>query len=92
LPWADLFLGETKFSDEALTEQITDEILNFGQEEFVPDDLRFKKENSLLDLACYLTGSSHFALNIKANDLAFNFLEVNKFLSKEPVVKQTIFL
>ena len=92
LPWADLFLGEAEFSDEALTEHMTDEILNLGQEEFVPDVLRFKKENSFLDLACYLTGSYCFALNIKANDLAFNFLEVNKFLSKEPVVKQTIFL
>lgn len=92
LPWADLFLGETEFSDKALIEQMTNEILNIGQEEFVSDVLRFKNENSFLDLACYLAGSSCFALNIKANALAFNFLEVNKFLSKEPVVKQTIFL
>lgn len=92
LPWADLFLGEVEFSDKALTEQMTDEILNLGQEEFVSDVLRLKEENSFLNLACYLTGSFCFALNIKANNLAFNFLEVSKFLSKEPVVKQTIFL
>ena len=92
LPWADLFIDEVDFFDEVLTEQMANEILRFDQDEFIQDVLELKGKNLFLTLACYLTGSCCFRLELKANDLAYNFLAINEFLSKEPIVKPRIFI
>ncbi|GAA4738285.1 DUF4365 domain-containing protein [Flavisolibacter ginsenosidimutans] len=92
LPWADLFIDGVAFSDELLTETILSEILSLNQEEFTQDVLEFKEKNLFLSLATYLCNSYYFKLELKANDLAYTFLSINDFLSKEPVVRQRIFL
>lgn len=92
LPWADIYLSEAEFTDKALTEQLVNGALRFSQEDFVQGVQELKKNNSFLLLACYLADSSCFKLGLKANILAHNFLVVNDFLEKEPVVKQTKFL
>lgn len=97
LPWADVFLNGTEFSDKALTELLTNEILrlnleDLSHEDFVQEILALHKSNSFLILACYLTDSSYIRLEIKINALAHIFLEINNFLEKKPTVQQTMFL
>jgi hypothetical protein len=92
LPWARLSLEGVTFFDEMLTEQISREILEFDQDDFFQDVLELKANNSFLQLACYLSGSSCFRLELSANNLAHNFLALNEFLIKEPIVKQRIFI
>jgi hypothetical protein len=92
LPWADLFINKEYFFDEMLTEQISNEILGLQQEDFIQDVLELKGKNLFLSLACYVADSYCFRLELKANDLAYNFLAIDKFLSKEPVVKQMLFI
>jgi len=55
------------FTDELLTSVLADDILSFDQEDFVEDVSKFRAQNSFLELACYLTGSSFFQLELKAN-------------------------
>ncbi|PSK89892.1 DUF4365 domain-containing protein [Taibaiella chishuiensis] len=92
LPWADIFLDGVAFTDEVLTEYLANIILGIGNEDFQNDVEDLIRENSFLKLACYLTGSFTFRLDIKANELAKAFLVINNFLSKEPIVKQRVFL
>lgn len=92
LPWADLLLDEESFTDNLLTKFISEEILSYNEQDFFQDVMDLKKENDFLKLACYLTDSYSFKLDLKANELTFAFLKIDAFLNKEPIVKQRIWL
>jgi len=92
LPWVDLLLDNTSFTDELLTKSIASEILGFDQPEFIQDVLELHERNDFLGLACYLTDSYSFKLGLKANELSYTFLTIESFLNKEPIVKQRIYL
>lgn len=91
LPWADLFINDFNFKDEILTTEIANDILAFGQEEFIQDVIELSRKNYFLELACYLTGSYCFRLELKANQLTHAFLQIDTFLNKEPVVKLCVY-
>lgn len=92
LPWTDLLLNGTSFTDELLTESISEKILSYNQQDFFQDVMDLRKENNFLKLASYLTDSYSFKLDLKANDLTYAFLKIDSFLNKEPIVKQRIYL
>jgi len=87
IPWADFLFGNEDFTDEILATTIADEILSFNHEEFGQDVLELKKQNNFFLLACYLTGSYCFRLELKANNLTYAFLAMDPFLEKEPIVR-----
>lgn len=92
IPWADLFIDGREFTDEILTTEIVNNILSFGQEEFVQDVVELSAKGSFLELACYLTDSYCFKLELKANELTHAFLLADSFLSKEPIVRNRLYL
>jgi len=90
IPWADSLFGNEEFTDEILVTTIADEILSFNQEEFSQDILELRKQHNFFLLACYLTGSYCFRLELKANNLTYAFLEIEPFLEKEPLVRTRV--
>jgi hypothetical protein len=92
IPWADLHVGNVDFTDEILAIKIADEILSFTHEEFMQDVLELKEKKSFFLLACYLSGSYCFQLELKANKLTYAFLEMEAFLDKEPIVKTRFYI
>lgn len=92
LPWADLLLDGARFTDELLTNSISEEILSYDQQDFFEDVIELKRKNDFFRLACYLVDSYTFKLDLKANELAYAFLKIDSFLHKEPIVKQRIYL
>ncbi|MEO3407906.1 DUF4365 domain-containing protein [Mucilaginibacter sp. CAU 1740] len=90
IPWADFFFGNEDFTDEILATTIADEISSFNQDEFSQDVLELRKQNIFFHLVCYLTGSYCFRLDLKANNLTYAFLEMERFLEKEPIVRTRV--
>lgn len=91
IPWADLLLDGSHFTDNLLIESISLEILSYEQEDFCQDIVELKNANDLFGLACYLADGYCFKLQLKANELAFAFLKIDLFLDKELSVKQRMF-
>lgn len=92
IPWADLFINGREFTDEILMREISNDILSCGQEEFVQDVAELADRGAFLELACYLTDSYYFKLELRANELSQAFLFVDAFLNKEPIVKNRMYL
>ncbi|MEQ7799634.1 DUF4365 domain-containing protein [Pedobacter sp. ASV1-7] len=90
LPWAEVLTNGVTFTDEVLTVDIANDLLSFEQEEFIQDVTKLKRRKFFLDLACYLSGSYSFKLELKPNQLTHAIFEINAFLNKEPVVKTRI--
>lgn len=92
IPWADLLIDNVDFTDEILVTKIADEILSFNQEDFIQDILELREENSFFNLACYLSSSYCFRLELKTNKLTYAFIEMEAFLEKEPIVKTRLYI
>ncbi len=92
IPWADLYVDGVVFTDEVLTNMIAEELLGFGQDEWIQDISKLREKNSSIQLACYLTGSYSFRVELKGNHLSHAFLHIDPFLNKEPIVKTRVFI
>jgi hypothetical protein len=92
LPWADLYDDGFAFTDEVLTNLIAEELLGFGQDEWIQDVSKLREKNSIIQLACYLTGSYSFRVELKSNHLSHAFLNIDPFLNNEPIVKTRVLI
>ena len=92
IPWADLFIDNLDFTDEILATKIADEILGVTQEEFIQDILELRNKKNFFLLACYLSGSYCFKLELKVNKLTYAFLVMEALLDKEPSVRTRLYI
>ncbi|MCF2875387.1 MULTISPECIES: DUF4365 domain-containing protein [unclassified Tenacibaculum] len=79
IPWIDLFYNGTPFSDKVFSNNVVTYIKDFA------DDLKIRvdspDEKSIYEMACQITGEYYFKLEVNLNELAFNFLRLNDFLT-----------
>lgn len=92
IPWADLLIENVDFTDEILATKIADEILSYDQDEFIQDILKLREKKNFFALACYLSGSYCFQLELRANKLTYAFMDMEVFLEKEPIVKTRLYI
>ena len=86
IPWINLIYGDLPFTDEIFYKNVITSYKEY-EEYFRIDD-----QMSIYSIACHMTGDYYFKLDVSPNELAYNFLALNEFLTKEPEVEQRFFL
>ena len=90
IPWIDLTFNDIEFTDEFFKKNVIADINKFAEACKIKTDLSNK--TSIYNIACQMTGDYYFKLGAIPNNLAFGFLTLNDFLTKEPKVEQRLFL
>lgn len=92
IPWADLWLDRSVFTDEMLSNTLCNQMLTYDIEGITDDVSSLRRQCSLLKVACYLSGSYWFKIDLTTNELARAFLQIDAFLNKDPVAKKRVFV
>ncbi len=82
LPWLDFYLNGEIFSDAIFAREVMRINRDFGVPEIDEEVTALESQGLFYKIACHLTGADYFRLELRPNEFAFNFLNVNDFLSK----------